>query len=135
FSAASNVTGIVTDPAPVTRLLRSFGARTVWDYAGAGPYLPAAMTTSAGDAIDALVVSPHKFLGGPAASGLLVMRRDAAARARPVWAGGGTVRFVSPWAHDYSTDIVAREEAGTPNVIGDIRAALAFLVKEAIGQD
>src|SRR5690606_9931947 len=74
-------------------------------------------------------------LGGPAASGLLVMRRDAAARARPVWAGGGTVRFVSPWAHDYSTDIVAREEAGTPNVIGDIRAALAFLVKEAIGQD
>ena len=53
----------------------------------------------------------------------------------PSWPGGGTVDFVSPWEHDYTDDIAAREEAGTPNVIGDIRAALAFMVKDSIGQE
>jgi len=52
---------------------------------------------------------------------------------RPSWPGGGTVAFVSPWRHDYLDDLAAREEAGTPNVIGDIRAALAFIVKDAAG--
>jgi selenocysteine lyase/cysteine desulfurase len=37
--------------------------------------------------------------------------------------------------HDYSGSLEAREEAGTPNVVGDIRAALAFLVKDAIGME
>ena len=53
----------------------------------------------------------------------------------PCWPGGGTVSFVSPWDHRFSDSLAAREEAGTPNVIGDIRAALAFLVKEAVGQE
>lgn len=103
---------------------------SVWDYAGAGPYLPIDM----GMGMDAVVVSPHKFIGGPGASGVLILRRDAVKRARPTSPGGGTVRFVSPWGQDYAADVVAREEAGTPNVIGDIRAALCFIVKEAIGE-
>ncbi|HSG55861.1 MAG TPA: aminotransferase class V-fold PLP-dependent enzyme, partial [Paracoccaceae bacterium] len=37
--------------------------------------------------------------------------------------------------HDYSQVLEAREEAGTPDVIGDIRAALAFLVKDVMGTD
>src|SRR5690606_11677129 len=73
-------------------------------------------------------------IGGPGASGIMIVRKAAVSRARPVFAGGGTVNFVSPWGHDYSTDIAAREEAGTPNVLGDLRAALAILVKQAIGQ-
>jgi selenocysteine lyase/cysteine desulfurase len=135
FSAASNVTGIVSDVAAVTRLAKTAGARMIWDYAGAGPYLPIAMTPEAGAEIDAIVVSPHKFIGGPGASGVLVVRRDAVTTTRPTWPGGGTVRFVSPTTHDYSGSLEAREEAGTPNVVGDIRAALAFLVKEAIGAE
>ena len=135
FSAASNVTGIVTDVAAVTRMVKAAGARMVWDYAGAGPYLPIAMSPAADAEIDAIVVSPHKFIGGPGASGVLIVRRDAVAARRPSWPGGGTVRFVSPTAHDYSDRIEAREEAGTPNVVGDIRAALAFLVKDAIDAD
>lgn len=135
FSAASNVTGIVTDVAAVTRLVKAAGARMIWDYAGGGPYLPIAMTPQAGAEIDAIVVSPHKFIGGPGASGVLVVRRDAVVSNRPTWPGGGTVRFVSPTAHDYSGSLEAREEAGTPNVVGDIRAALAFLVKDAIGAE
>lgn len=135
FSAASNVTGIVTDVAAVTRVARAAGARIVWDYAGGGPYLPIAMTPAHGVEIDAIVVSPHKFIGGPGASGVLIVRRDAVKTSRPSWPGGGTVKFVSPTTHDYSDSLEVREEAGTPNVVGDVRAALAFLVKDAIGAD
>ncbi|PZQ97777.1 MAG: aminotransferase [Cereibacter sphaeroides] len=134
FSAASNVTGILTEPDTVTRLLKAHGALSVWDYAGGGPYLPIDMRAGTDAEKDAVVISPHKFIGGPGASGVLVLRRAAASRATPTLPGGGTVRFVSPWTHDYSTDVTVREEAGTPNVTGDIRAGLAFLVKQAIGQ-
>lgn len=129
FSAASNVTGILADIGAVTRLVKASGALMVWDFAGAGPYVPIDMSCG----IDAAVVSPHKFIGGPGASGILIVRRDVVVSDRPTWAGGGTVSFVSPWGHDYSTSLEAREEAGTPNVVGDVRAALAFLVKDAIG--
>lgn len=135
LSAASNVTGIVSDIAAITQRVKAAGARIIWDYAGGGPYLPIAMEPIAGAEIDAVVVSPHKFIGGPAASGLLIVRRDAVETRKPTWPGGGTVKFVSPSRHDYSDSLETREESGTPNVIGDIRAALAFLVKDAIGQD
>jgi selenocysteine lyase/cysteine desulfurase len=135
FSAASNVTGIVADVAGLTRMVKAAGALMVWDYAGGGPYLPIAMTPEEGASIDAIVLSPHKFIGGPGASGVLVVRRAAAAISKPSWPGGGTVRFVTSQAHDYSGNLEAREEAGTPNVVGDIRAALSVLVKEAIGAD
>ncbi len=134
FSAASNVTGIVTDPDPISRLLHAAGGLAIWDYAGAGPYLPISMQGANGAHKDAVVVSPHKFPGGPGASGVLIVNQDATRTRSPSWPGGGTVSFVSPWGHDYSEDLAAREEAGTPNVIGDIRAALAFLVKEAVGE-
>lgn len=135
FSAASNVTGILTDPDPVSRLLKAHGALSVWDYAGGGPYLSIDMRAGTGTDFDAIVLSPHKFPGGPGASGVLVVRRDAVRTQVPSQPGGGTVAFVSPWRHDYLNDLEAREEAGTPNIIGDIRAGLAFLVKEAAGQD
>jgi selenocysteine lyase/cysteine desulfurase len=135
FSAASNVTGILSDVAGITRMAKAAGARIIWDYAAAGPYLPIAMSHGPGAEIDAVVVSPHKFIGGPGASGILIVRRDAVLARKPTWPGGGTVKFVSPDAHDYSDGIEAREEAGTPNILGDIRAALAFLVKDAIGEE
>ncbi|HEY4192721.1 MAG TPA: aminotransferase class V-fold PLP-dependent enzyme, partial [Mesorhizobium sp.] len=109
FSAASNITGIVTDVVAVTRLLNDASAKVVWDYAGGGPYLPIAMTPAPGVEIDAIVVSPHKFLGGPGSSGILILRHDAAVTRKPTWPGGGTVRFVSPAGHDYSESLEARE--------------------------
>lgn len=134
FSAASNVTGIITDSDAVTRLLKAHGALAVWDYAGGGPYLP--MTMGQGDARkDAIVTSPHKFPGGPGASGLLVVNRAALRSTRPSWPGGGSVAFVSPWRHDYLDRLEDREEAGTPNILGDIRAALALIVKDVIGPE
>lgn len=135
FSAASNVTEIVSNVAEITERAKAAGAKIIWDYAGAGPYLPIAMKPAKGVQIDAVVVSPHKFIGGPAASGILIVHRDAVVTRTPTWPGGGTVKFVTPTTHDYSDSLEVREESGTPNIVGDIRSALAFLVKEAIGQD
>ena len=135
FSAASNVTGVITDTVPVTRILKSHGAVSIWDYAGGAPYLSIDMGTGTDAEKDAVVLSAHKFPGGPGASGVLIVRDSAVQLDIPSWPGGGTVEFVSPWEHDYTPDIATREEAGTPNVIGDIRAALVFMVKDAIGQD
>ncbi|KPQ05867.1 MAG: Selenocysteine lyase [Rhodobacteraceae bacterium HLUCCA12] len=135
FSAASNITGIVADVAGLTCQIKAAGAQVIWDYAGGAPYLPIAMAPAPDAPIDAIVLSPHKFPGGPGASGVMIVRRDCVRRAAPSWPGGGTVRFVSSWGHDFSDRIEAREEAGTPNVIGDIRAALVFLVKQAMGQN
>ena len=96
FSAASNVTGITSDVVEITRKAKRAGARIVWDYTGGGPYLPITMQPAVDAAIDAVVISPHKFIGGPAASGILLVRREAVVASAPTWPGGGTVKFVTP---------------------------------------
>lgn len=133
FSAASNVTGIVTDVDAVCRLLRRHGAISIWDYACAAPYMSMAMKAGTEEARDAIVYSSHKFPGGPGASGITVVRNAIVDETVPTWPGGGTVSYVSPWAHVYSDNLIHREEAGTPNVVGDIRAALVMMVKQALG--
>lgn len=135
FSAASNVTGILTDVDAVTKLLKKYGALSFWDYAGGAPYLSIDMAPADGLEKDAVFLSPHKFPGGPGASGLLIIKNSIVKNTKPTWPGGGSVSYVSPWGHDYLDSISEREEAGTPNIIGDIRAALVFLVKAAVGQD
>ncbi|MEO9527415.1 aminotransferase class V-fold PLP-dependent enzyme [Roseibium sp.] len=132
FGAASNVTGILTDDLAVTRLLKAHGALAVWDYGCAAPYVPMRMEAGSDAAKDAIVFSPHKFPGGPGGSGVMIIRDAIARRLTPTLPGGGTVSFVSPWDHIYSTRLVHREEGGTPNVLGDIRAGLALMVKDAI---
>lgn len=133
LSGASNVTGAIADPARVTAAVKRGGGLMVWDMACAAPYLPLAMRYGGAEA-DAMVLSPHKFAGGPGASGVLVVRRAACAPHRPTQPGGGTVRFVGPVTHDYVSDLAAREEAGTPNLLSDIRAALAFAIKGAMAR-
>ena len=135
FSAASNVTGILTDTDSVTRLLKRYGALAVWDYACGAPYIVMDMAAGTDSEKDAIVFSAHKFTGGPGASGVMLLRDGIVRRTVPTLPGGGTVSFVSPWSHVYSRNVAHREEAGTPNVLGDIRAALVLLVKEAMGQD
>jgi selenocysteine lyase/cysteine desulfurase len=137
FSAASNVTGIKTDIRALARLLHRYGAHCVVDYAAGAPYLEIDMEPSAPgetDHLDAIVLSPHKFIGGPGASGLMVAHRSMFRISRPSSPGGGTVRFVTPDSHTYLDDIEAREEAGTPSIIGDIRAGLVLQLKADIGR-
>ncbi|MCA0960607.1 aminotransferase class V-fold PLP-dependent enzyme [Salipiger bermudensis] len=135
FSAVSNVTGILTDTDAVTRLLKAHGALAFWDFGAGGPYVRMNMEAGGEAEKDAIVFSTHKFPGGPGGSGVLVLRDAVARRATPTLPGGGTVSFVSPWGHRYSGRLSSREEGGTPNVVGDIRAALALMVKDALGQD
>ncbi|MBW4709510.1 aminotransferase class V-fold PLP-dependent enzyme [Roseobacter sp. YSTF-M11] len=135
FSAASNVTGIVTDVDGVTRLLKQHRALAIWDYGCAAPYLEMDMRADSDATRDAIVFSPHKFPGGPGSSGIMVLRDAIVRRKVPTVPGGGTVSFVSPWGHIYAAQLCEREEGGTPNVTGDIRVALCMLVKEALGQN
>jgi selenocysteine lyase/cysteine desulfurase len=136
FSAASNVTGVCTDMRALGRLLHAHGAWFFADYAAGGPYLDIDMAESApgaNDHCDAIFVSPHKFVGGPGASGVLVADRLLFTNAVPSVPGGGTVSYVSASRQRYIGDIEHREEAGTPAILGDIRAGLAFALKADIG--
>ncbi|MDR7277136.1 aminotransferase class V-fold PLP-dependent enzyme [Catenuloplanes atrovinosus] len=136
FSAASNVTGVLTDTTAVAALLHRHGALSLWDYAAAGPYVPIRMTETspgAGDGKDAVFLSPHKFVGGPQTPGVLVVRRDLIAARAPSSPGGGTVSYVGPAGHRYLDDPVAREEGGTPAIVESVRAGLVFRLKQAVG--
>ncbi len=132
FSAASNVTGIVTDTRAVADLLHEHGALSFWDYAAAGPYV--AIDMADGD-LDAIFLSPHKFIGGPGTPGVLVAKRSLFTNRVPTVPGGGTVSYVNPFEHRYLDDIECREEGGTPAIVDSIRAGLVFQVKEAVGVD
>ena len=85
--------------------------------------------------MDAVFLSPHKFVGGPQTPGILVVRRELVGNAVPTTVGGGTVAFVDPLGHRYLDDPVAREEGGTPAIIESIHAGLVFAVKDAVGTD
>lgn len=137
FSAASNVTGMRTPVHEIARLLHRHGAVACFDFAASGPYVAIDMNPDgvwSERSLDAIFLSPHKFLGGPGSSGVLVFnerlyRRDLP----PSLAGGGTVDYVSPVDQDFIADIEERERAGTPGILQTLRAALAFELKSAIG--
>ena len=138
FSAASNVTGIMTDVDGIARLLHEHGALSFWDYAAAGPYLDIDMQGDHVDPLtrkDAVVLSPHKFVGGPGTPGVLAIRRDLLTNSVPVVVGGGTVAYVNPAEHLYLSDAVHREEGGTPAIVESIRAGLVFDLKRNVGTD
>ena len=137
FSAASNVTGILSDTAGIATLLHEHDALSFWDFAAAAPYISIDMGSPSRGAgyLDAAFISPHKFVGGPGTPGVLVVRRDLVTNRVPTVPGGGTVAYVSSADHEYLTDPTHREEGGTPDIVGSIRAGLVFQLKSAVGVD
>jgi selenocysteine lyase/cysteine desulfurase len=139
FSAASNVTGMRSPVRDIARLLHEHGAYACFDYAASGPYVEIDMNpprdADGGDAsLDAVFLSPHKFLGGPGSSGVLVFNERLYPRdLPPSVAGGGTVDYVSPEDQDFIADIEEREKAGTPGVLQILKAALALDLKRRVG--
>jgi selenocysteine lyase/cysteine desulfurase len=135
FCAASNVTGIKNDVDALARAMHAHGGFACFDYAAAAPYVDIDMhpANDPGARKDAIVVSMHKFLGGPQAPGLLVANKRLFRSRVPVEPGGGTVVYTSPWDWRYTHDLSHREEGGTPDVVGVIRAGLAFELKEQVG--
>ncbi len=128
FSAASNVTGILSDTAGITALLHEHDALAFWDYAAAAPYVDIDASVA-----DAVFLSPHKFIGGPGTPGVLVVKRALLRNSVPHVVGGGTVAYVNPLEHRYLDDPTHREEAGTPAIVESIRAGLVFALKEQVG--
>ncbi len=136
FSAASNVTGILTDADAVSSMLHRYGAYAFWDFAAAAPYVSIDMGSIEDEDLaykDAIFVSPHKLIGGPSTPGLLVARKELFTNRVPDVPGGGTVTYVSAAQHDYDQRIEHREEGGTPAIVDSIRAGLVFQLKEAVG--
>jgi selenocysteine lyase/cysteine desulfurase len=139
FSAASNVTGIISNTCDIADLLHRHGALSFWDFAAAGPYVDIEMYPTCADHPlaykDAAFISPHKFVGGPGTPGVLLVRRELLTNRVPDVVGGGTVAYVNPEEHRYLDDPVHREEGGTPAIIESIRAGLVFQLKQAVGVD
>ena len=138
FSAASNVTGIRSDIRGIAALLHEHDALSLWDFAACAPYVPIDMRAEPGrpgSHLDAIFISPHKFIGGPGTPGLLVARRELLHNRVPDVPGGGTVLYVNPSEHRYLDEPTLREEGGTPAIIESIRAGLVFQLKDAVGAD
>jgi selenocysteine lyase/cysteine desulfurase len=137
FSAASNVTGIISDWRAISVLLHRYGALSFWDFAAAAPYMEITMGSASRGPdepyLDAVFISPHKFIGGPGTPGVLAARRDLFHNRVPGMPGGGTVAYVNPTEHVYLTDVEHREEGGTPAIVDSIRAGLVFQLKEEVG--
>jgi selenocysteine lyase/cysteine desulfurase len=141
FSAASNVTGIGSDTRAIASVLHEHGALSFWDFAAAAPYVDIEMNMRDeepdGHLVykDAVFLSPHKFIGGPGTPGILIAKRSLFRNAVPAIPGGGTVSYVNSQEHRYLDDPEVREEGGTPDILGSIRAGLAFQLKQAVGYE
>ncbi len=138
FSAASNVTGIISPVHEIAALLHRYGAIACFDYAASAPYVNIDMNPPAGlydgDAsLDAIFISPHKFLGGPGSSGVLVFHERLYHRELPpTVSAGGTVDYVGPINQDFIPHIEEREKPGTPGVLQVLKAAMVFEVKDNV---
>ncbi|MHA2283985.1 MAG: aminotransferase class V-fold PLP-dependent enzyme, partial [Promethearchaeota archaeon] len=134
FSAASNVTGLKSPVYEISRILHKYGCIVCFDFAASAPYVKIDMNKDPDTYFDAIFISPHKFVGGPGSSGILVFNeRVYKPTLSPTSAGGGTVDFVSSTSVDFSEDIEIREKAGTPGVLQTIKAALAIDLKDVLG--
>lgn len=137
FTACSNVTGIFTPYHKMARLMHRYGGWCFVDFAASAPYAEINMhPENPEEALDAIFFSPHKFLGGPGSSGVLIFNQKLYSNQVPDQPGGGTVLWTNPWGgHQYIEDIETREDGGTPAFLQTIRAALAIRLKEKMGTE
>lgn len=136
ITSCSNVTGIVTPYMDVAEIAHKHGGLCFVDFACSAPYIAIDMheDDENGRYLDAIYFSPHKYLGGPGATGILVFNQALYTNKIPDHPGGGTVEWTNPWGgHKYTDDIEAREDGGTPAFIQTIRAAMAMKLKDQMG--
>ncbi len=137
FTAASNVTGIMPNLRQMAKLMHRHGGLCFADFAMAAPYIDINMhPENPEEKLDAVFFSPHKFLGGPGSSGVLVFDSALYKRKIPDHPGGGTVDWTNPWGeHKYVDNIEMREDGGTPGFLQAIRGALAIKLKEEMSAE
>lgn len=134
FTACSNVTGVRTPYRALAKLMHEHDGVCFVDFAASAPYDPIDMhPADPREALDAIYFSPHKFLGGPGACGVLVFNARLYTNSVPDHPGGGTVAWTNPWGgRRYLADIEAREDGGTPPFLQAVKAALCVRLKEAM---
>jgi len=137
-SACSNVTGIQPPVHEIAKIMHQNGGLCFADYACSAPYVDIDMHPNPDEetCLDAVMISPHKFLGGPGTSGVLVFTKDLYRNTVPDETGGGTVSWTNPWGeHKYHQNIEDREDGGTPGFLQVIRTALSVKLKEKMGTE
>ena len=137
FSACSNVTGVFTPYHEMAKLMHEYGGVCFVDFAASAPYVKIDMhPEDPMKKIDAVMFSPHKFLGGPGTSGVLVFDSSLYHSKSPDQPGGGTVDWTNAWGeYKYIDDIEVREDGGTPGFLQAIRIALSIELKNQMGVD
>jgi selenocysteine lyase/cysteine desulfurase len=135
ITSCSNVTGIKTPYHDVAKLIHKYNGLCFVDFACCAPYVDINMHPENEDEmLDAIFFSPHKFLGGPGSSGVLIFNKSLYKNTVPDNPGGGTVSYTNPWGeHDYFDDVETREDGGTPGFLQTIKIALAVQLKEKMG--
>lgn len=135
FTACSNVTGIQTPFHRLAKIMHKHGGLCFVDFAASAPYVKIDMhPEDPMEKLDAILFSPHKFLGGPGTSGVLIFDKRIYTNRVPDHPGGGTVTWTNPWGeHQYINDIEHREDGGTPGILQAIRTALCIKLKEQMG--
>lgn len=136
-TACSNVTGVYTPYHEIAEIIHTHGGYCFVDFACSGPYVDINMNPeNEMQSLDAIFLSPHKFLGGPGTSGILVFRKHLYNNLIPDNPGGGTVMWTSPYEpHVYRDSIEEREDGGTPGFLQTIRTAKAIELKEQMGTE
>ena len=130
FQAGSNITGTIFDVDRIAIMCHKAGALAVFDYAATSPYVDINVTGITDDCfpkpkiedqnlayLDAIILSPHKLVGGPGSSGVLIAKKEVMTSSKPHRLGGGIVFFVNEMEHEFLSDKQEREESGTPGII------------------
>lgn len=137
ITSCSNVTGIKTPYHDIAKLIHNYNGLCFVDFACCAPYVDIDMHPEDSNAyLDAIFFSPHKFLGGPGSSGVLIFNKKLYKNLVPDNPGGGTVSYTNPWGeHDYFDDVETREDGGTPAFLQTIKIALSIQLKEQMNTD
>ncbi|MDP4223975.1 MAG: aminotransferase class V-fold PLP-dependent enzyme [Bacteroidota bacterium] len=137
FSACSNVTGYMPPYYELARIMHEHDGYCFIDFAASAPYTDINMhPKDKMEQLDAIFLSPHKFLGGPGSAGILIFNKKLYRNETPDAPGGGTVKWTNRWGgYSYISDIEIKEDGGTPGFLQGIRAALAIRLKEKMGTD
>ncbi|MED1472096.1 aminotransferase class V-fold PLP-dependent enzyme [Bacillus salipaludis] len=137
FTSCSNVTGILTPYHELAKMMHKYGGYCFVDFSASAPYIDMDMhPEDPSTSLDAIFFSPHKFLGGPSSSGVVIFSKDLYTNQIPDRPGGGTVNWTNPWGEkSYIENIEEREDGGTPGFIQAIRASLSIKLKEKMGTD
>ncbi|MEO3944631.1 aminotransferase class V-fold PLP-dependent enzyme [Gorillibacterium sp. CAU 1737] len=135
FTACSNVTGVMPKLGALAKVMHRHGGMVFADWTAFAPYAELDMhPDDPEEGLDAVYFSPHKFLGGPGASGVLAVHARLVNGEIPDLPGGGTVLWTDRWGGvTYLEEKEEREDGGTPGFLQAAKAAFAISLKEEMG--